>query len=94
MAVLRELYHLSSGTCCWVEMAASLHKAFNKLHSDHVRATDALEGPAKPVAPKSEEDKLRERTTPMTLVDCIPRILLAWSDKDYFRCSYVRVCSV
>lgn len=75
-------------------MAASLQKAFNKLHSDHVRATDALEGAAKLVAPKSEEDQLRERTTPMTLVDCIPRILLAWSDKDYFRYCLILACAV
>jgi hypothetical protein len=75
-------------------MAASLAKVFNKLHSDHVRATDALEGATKPVALKSEEDILREKTTPMTLADCIPRILLAWKDKDYFRYCPVLACAV
>lgn len=95
MAVLRDLHHLSAGSCCWIDMAAaSLQKAFNKLHNDHVRATDATQGAAKPVPPKTEEDKLRERTTPMTLADCIPRILLAWSDKDYFRCFLMRWCAV
>lgn len=75
-------------------MAASLQKAFNKLHGEHARAEAAAESAAKPVAPKSEEDILRERTTAMTLADCIPRILLAWSDKDYFRYSLVRVCAM
>jgi hypothetical protein len=85
-AAFKRLYAL-------VEMAASLQKAFNKLHSDIARATESIEGTAKTVAPKSEEDILRERTTPMTLADCIPRILLAWSDKDYFRYFPVLVCA-
>jgi DnaJ domain len=68
----------------------NLHKAFNKLHSKITKECDSLPSEKPTPPPKSAEDELRARTGPMTQADCIPRILLAWSDKDYFR--YARAC--
>ena len=33
-----------------------------------------------------DEEDLRKEAAPMTAADAIKRTLLAWKDKDYFRC--------
>lgn len=34
-----------------------------------------------------DEEDLRHEAAPMTAADAIKRTLLAWKDKDYFRCT-------
>jgi hypothetical protein len=62
-------------------------KAFNRLHAQVASAVESKdEDLQRKQKEKTEEEILREQTKPMTAADCVPRVLLAWKDRDYFRC--------